>query len=516
MTTLKFLRHWGRRSPVSDDRTANAIAGPQRRLADIDWFVAFALLSASVGLGARLLQRSDTPLWLDETFTGAIAGEPTFTATLRQVFLDVNAPSYYLVAHFWTSLTSLSNDALRAPALLFGLIGPVVCLAGIPGLTSRGRWLWFSLAALWPPAIIYSNEARGYSLVFALSIANTIAFARIYARHTLGSALLWSTSVSALLLTHYTVVFFVFVQGIFLIVSCRTRLFRFWPAILPVVPALAFMAFHSKRVMEFADPQIAWYPLVHATDLVQITIWTLGGYGATAALIAFGAMLAWRRHRNIARLGEQVSSRADASWIAASAGVVGWGVFLILCMFRPNFSFRYLIVFAPPILLGLVLITENAAMVRRYIPGALLLLATAQTVPYLLADRKSFNLFEFETGSQFLMDAGVGHVTFLWDNPTNRIEAPEQMDLVADFFFKRAGYRTDVKAIRIPEGADPNDVLSAAASNAGAGFIWVYDPNVRLTAATRFPPRFDETKFACHDKLTGRAAVLSCMRRKDP
>ncbi len=479
----------------------------------LDPFAAFGVLALAFGVALRLSQRENLPLWLDETITAAIASEPSLGAVLRQSLLDVNAPAYFVIAHLWSSLTSFSNEALRAPALAFGLAAPFLCLAGAPGLSARARWMWVALVALWLPAIIYSNEARGYSLLYALAVANTVAFIRFLAQRTQTSALLWAATVSALLLTHYIALFLAVAQGLLLLAVLGRRAFGFWPAILPLAPALAFMAVHSARVLEFADPQYSWYALVDAATVPRIYIWTMGGLELAMAMAVCAVILvAGRLYRDRQATSGPMSGRAP--WLAALAGAAGWAIFIAFCMIRPNFTPRYLIVFIPAVMLGVAAVAERAGSVVRIAPALVLLLAFFQTLEYRNTDRRQYNVFEFQSGARFLMDAGARSVTFFWDNPNNETAAPEQMKLVGEFFFKRAGRQIEVTSARTPFGSDPNLTLVERAADVGAGFIWLYDREVRRTAALKFPPRLDEalSDFHCHSHSNARVVALACIR----
>ena len=69
---------------------------------------------------ARINLMPGAPLWLDECWTGAIAGQPTWRTTIDQIWLDANAPLYPLFMHAWIGLFGESNASLRLPSLLFG------------------------------------------------------------------------------------------------------------------------------------------------------------------------------------------------------------------------------------------------------------------------------------------------------------------------------------------------------------------------------------------------------------
>jgi hypothetical protein len=100
-----------------------------------------------LGFAIRTTVGADAPLWLDETFTGAIAAQPSLWSVVHQILQDVNAPIYCLLAHAWSQLFTLSNQSLRFPALVFGSIAPLLCLIPTPGIARRTRLLWCSLIA---------------------------------------------------------------------------------------------------------------------------------------------------------------------------------------------------------------------------------------------------------------------------------------------------------------------------------------------------------------------------------
>ena len=321
---------------------------------------------------------------------------------------------------------------------------------------------------------------------------------------------MWCGSASVLLLTHYLALFLVAAQAAILLAALGARLFQFWPASGPMFAAMAFMAAHSSRVREFADPNVAWYPLLTIKQLPMIVDWMWGPLWAAAVLLC--VLLIYNRFSQKAPSSPVEPVSSDATWLAVFAGAVGWIAFLVLCFLRPNFAARYQIIFAPALLLGLALLAERACEIRSYTSIALVLVAIAPGLGYLNSDRHSLNAFEFESGSQFLMGLGAHEVTFLWDNPLNQVMAPEQMDLVGGFFFKRSASNAIVRSIRLPVGTDPNLALAAETKKPYSGFIWVYDLAVRSTAAIKYPPHFDPALYRCHATAMRSPVVLACIR----
>lgn len=77
-------------------------------------------MTFTVGILRRPIFGLDTPLWLDETFTGAIAIEPDITVMIQQCLRDVAAPVYYWMMWVWEKL-----------------FGPVRCRSAFPACSSR-------------------------------------------------------------------------------------------------------------------------------------------------------------------------------------------------------------------------------------------------------------------------------------------------------------------------------------------------------------------------------------------
>lgn len=476
---------------------------------------AAAFVSAVV---LRLVLFVERPLWLDETFTGAIAAEPTLGGVLRQTLLDVNAPGYYFLAHFWASLFSLSNDSLRMPSLLLGLAAPLLTLIRTPGLGWRARLIWFASIALWGSAASYSNEARCYSLLYFCGVANTVAFMRLLGNIRPGPVLLWGLSAAAMILVHYVAVFLIAAQGVILLWQVRGRFWTLWAAVIPLAPTALWLLVHLTRIREFAQENVAWYPYLTSEYLPGIAI-AIFGAAPFLCITFFAGVLIFERNNAPAPVEEDERWSDIKPWLAVAAGIGGVVVFVIVAFIRPSFTPRYLFVFAPACLLLLPLLCERIAARLPAAPAICLALITAQGWYTGLAYDMRFD-YQYETGAQFLIKSGARKVAFLWDSPANQVEAPEQIQKVGGFFFDRAGAKIDTTPVRLPLSADPMIELAKMATTPDSGFIWVYDVNVRHTAAARRLPRFaDVTRdFDCqrsglfyeNELMVG---ALSCIRK---
>lgn len=98
---------------------------------------------------------------------------------LRAILAAIHPPLYGLLLHIWLGLTGGAPTLLRAPSILFFLIG-------IWTLSRAARWMggeecgtsmiWLSV--LWPFGFHYARLANGYSASFLLIAAVTWAYLR--------------------------------------------------------------------------------------------------------------------------------------------------------------------------------------------------------------------------------------------------------------------------------------------------------------------------------------------------
>src|SRR5581483_6440693 len=122
--------------------------------------------------------------------------EENLRGVLGKSLLEANAPLYSIFIHLWSQLFGLSDTALRAPSLIFGIAAVFVALIPAPGIGRQTRIIWCALAAVWIPAFWYAQEARAYSILFFLCMICTVAYARLLATPDMRRATIWSTSAS--------------------------------------------------------------------------------------------------------------------------------------------------------------------------------------------------------------------------------------------------------------------------------------------------------------------------------
>ncbi|SLN30505.1 glycosyltransferase family 39 protein [Oceanibacterium hippocampi] len=171
-------------------------------------FILFAMILAG-GLAARAVMIG-IGLWRDEgsTYFDAMAGG--FSDLLATVaWSELNPPGFYLLMRGWIELAGAGEIAMKIPATLFGLLllPALYCLARA-GASGRVATAGGLLAAFWaataPEMIIYSHEARPYSLSALLVIATVAAFIRAATVGSAGRWALFTLAATALLYVQYT------------------------------------------------------------------------------------------------------------------------------------------------------------------------------------------------------------------------------------------------------------------------------------------------------------------------
>jgi uncharacterized membrane protein len=473
------------------------------------------ILSVAVALFLELWFERE-PLWLDEAWTIAIAGQSRWGDFFHQVYWDVNAPLYYLFIHLWQSVFGLSDLSLRLPSLVFATATPLVAaLSRTEGLPDEDRLTWAAILALWFPALSFAQEARCYAMLLLICTLQCVAFIRLLQAPDLRRAAVWASLAALSILTHYDAIFPAAMQGLVYLTVYRSRAVKTWPAALAFVPAFGWLLYHLPRIVLFAKPSIAWYALLQLSDLTQIGGFLIGSVEALAGLVIVAALaliirLAWPRR-------SRVEGPEPYVWWAVAPSVVGAVILVVIGFFRPSFTFRYLTPDAPGILLGLVLVAR--VIIGRRVGLAyvelIVLLGFATIGRVYAGDRMAPHSYNYEVASRMLEKSHPRRAVFLWDHPVDPILHPEQLAAAGDAFFHRDGLRLAVDPVILKPGEDPNARLMKEAAAPGSVILWVYDTEVQGTAARRYPPRIStlDPSWLCRRYGGGdRFAVYACER----
>jgi hypothetical protein len=470
------------------------------------WHVDIGALALSILLlGTTVLNftaYAGQPLGVDEVWTGMIAGQSSVFAMIHQCEIEVNGPLSYVIAWLWAHFGGLSNFGLRLPSTLFACATPLVALAPRRLIPATARMIWAVLLACWLPEFAFAQLARCYALVVLLATANTVAFARLLERPSLGAAALWSVLGALLILDHYFAA---------ILIACQALIF---------IPALTEPALKIALLSHFAKPGVSWIDPLTLADLPDV-VGFLTGSLFSAAVVALGLGLGWFLDTRRARSSETPRHREGAGALmltaamAALAAVISVGLGFVFPILTP----RYLTPEVPGLMLAVALLAERFSRAWPLLPT--LIAASAVSVVMGLAAHTGFvsqpavTAFSFENAAKALMAEDPRGLVFFWDNPVSQGGDLEQLANVGNFFFKRAGRAIPVEAVSFVGAADPNAVLLSKAKAPGIDILWMFDRDVAGTAAVTYPPDIDrrDPRWTCHDFGSGDIGVFACHRR---
>jgi mannosyltransferase len=157
----------------------------------------------------RAFRLDGQSLWYDEAVTAQLARSSPAELT-RWTANDIQPPLYYYIVSGWGRLAGWSEWSLRWPSLVFGVLLTPLLAVVARRLTRQPRVALLAalLAALHPLLLYYSQEARMYSLLLALSLLAVFSILRgaWLAGHWRFSAL-YVLAATAAIYTHYFALF---------------------------------------------------------------------------------------------------------------------------------------------------------------------------------------------------------------------------------------------------------------------------------------------------------------------
>jgi Dolichyl-phosphate-mannose-protein mannosyltransferase len=482
-----------------------------------------ALLCIAVSIPLRIAVGVDRPFWLDEAWTGAIIAQGDLQHLFQQIYLDSNAPLYWVLMYGWGKLFGYSDLVLRLPSLLFGIAAPILIARshGSPGLGKDDRLVWAAMLAVWFPAIWFSQEARCYSLLLLACTGQALAFARLIAKPTLGAACAWAAWSTLAILIHYHAAFVTLFQGLGYLVVCRRHAVRTWPAALVFTPALAWIAFHLPRLLEFTRPGLVWYSTLSFEDIVDIGSFISGTPALPLFILVAIAASVWKRARSResgARVHARLTDRPIEAWVVVAASLGAIALMIVIGIFRPFLMPRYLIPAAPGFTLGIVLLWKLCnppwANSLRTLVVASLCASAVFTIKVARAPVAP-SIFSYEAAAQDLADKGITKLIFAWDNPTSAAIEPSTLDALGRFFFGRLDRDVAVTPVYLRNEVDANAAILDRARSRQTGILWLYDLNIHDTVARTTPPRIEsrDPAWVCRNYAPQNFGVLACYRR---
>lgn len=477
------------------------------------WRLPLLAAALVLGLGGRLAYSAHAPLWFDETFTGVIATQPTFSALIKWCLQELTGPAFYVPMWLWQKLAGSSDFALRLPSIVLSVLTPLAILWF--GHRDRDLRLWWAIfLLLWVPIFAVAGEARSYPETFALAAAQAVLFIRLIERPSISGASLWISVSSLLVLCHYWSAIPCFVQGGGFLAFHRARAVRTWPALIFLLPALAWSWFHLPAVLAFTvggSTGIDGLPWTAVLDVPEMLLGT--GFGGAVVLVVIAISLVLTG----ARGGWRGAGRPSPEAVLALCAIGSIALSLILAFVRPGFAPRYLMASMPGLLFALALWARWMAardarpvviVIASLLATATGLLVTIMRVPDLDPRHK----FELERPSAWLAERPPADLVVFWDGPVAEASSDAALAEVGGFFLRRAGHGVDVRVARVSARQEPNRaVLKLANARENSAILWFANDGL---PASRTPQveRYD-ARFECRDFGGGVVTMTACRPR---
>ncbi|MFO0891454.1 MAG: glycosyltransferase family 39 protein [Isosphaeraceae bacterium] len=315
---------------------------------DLDLAARVVMLVATalvcVGLRVRHLDRDS--LWYDEVVTMRLArtANPVELIVLLGRIDGTRAPLHPLLLQAWVRVFGPSELSGRSFSAACGVL--TVLLVYVLGRTlhdeSTGRWAAW-LAAVCPPLVYYSQEARMYSWLVLLTCLSWLLFARFREKAGLGSMLLYGLILAALAYSHPLGLFMIAAHGAaYLLVRKSLALnFRSW-IVIQLGVLLAVLPWIRRYLDHGTDYPL---PLYSARYLFAVPIEYVGGNGlvllACVLIIAAGLVSG-------ATTTKAAESRILLTWLAVPPVAMYLASWIVRPIFGPP---RYHLFIAPAYLI---------------------------------------------------------------------------------------------------------------------------------------------------------------------
>ncbi len=336
----------------------------------------------ALALVLRVIFLAHKGLWQDEVFSVLFARAPSAEFWHVLATAEANMALYYLALREWIRLFS-SDAGVRMLSVIPGVLTVPAIYALAMRLYSRRAALWAAgLLTVNACAVVYSQEARGYSLLVLFVALSSLAFLRVLERASFLNVALYALATVAAFYSHFYAVFVVLAQVCALGLLPRSRVA--WKALVISWAVLALAMIPGLRVVLLSrGSNLWWLPRPGLLEIYRtITFLAAESGKAVGAVLAFFLLIpicialreAWKTWR--------LRGKSEESFRAAFAALgllVPMVATMALSVWRPMFFHRFLIICLVPFLL---LAAEGLASMqrrRRILAGAIVALSLVAT-----------------------------------------------------------------------------------------------------------------------------------------
>ena len=363
---------------------ANPVSGTKNR------YTILALIIL-LGLALRLYGIGSQSFWYDEVATMKTIQKP-FINLMAYCFINGHSPLYFLLLRFWTFLFGFTETAARLPSVLFG-ISSIYLLFLLTRLLFNIRSALFSafFMAISVVHILYSQEARLYSMLVFISVLATFLLVKALGLRSRSMWLGYSASILMTLLLSSVGVLVLLFHVIFMLL-CRKFYRNSFPLFVSSVFAAIIAALPLFVIIiksRFA-PLLSWIPPISLIGIEKtfanfmffrwpslVDAKLAVGYHLVAFFFASICILAlWRLFKE----GLTANGILLLSWFA----VPHFTIFVISLFISPMLVTRYLLFASCPlyILLATYVSGLKNRVWRAAVLSAILILSIASLVQY--------------------------------------------------------------------------------------------------------------------------------------
>jgi hypothetical protein len=320
----------------------------------------------------RLVGIADEPIWLDEAIS-ATRSDGSLAKVVEKSARDSHPPLYFSGLSLWKRIAGRSPTALRSFSVVTSLAGIALVTIGVFQWKGRYPALLAGLVlAVHPLDVYYAQEARMYALVSALSALSYLLlwhWARARVRGRDGWFLLagYTTTASAIILTHYLGIVILLTQGLIVAVAMafvvnghRLIAFAAAPIGVSVLFAPWIMYLHSLDLRIHKAYLLDWMHPPTLTDVSSVLFrFLVVGVehqppALGTALLAVACLVA----------GHWLARRVEHRWVIIAAGLIVVPIAIAVASshaFAPVFyAPRFAMLVLAPVVVGLsVMVTDG-------------------------------------------------------------------------------------------------------------------------------------------------------------
>lgn len=313
----------------SSDYPARRVGGPlppwlgddatTRPIPSEVWITGALVVIAAV---IRIVVLNNQSYWMDEALTAYEARLPFGAMINTVVHVETTPPLYFVLIWAWAHVFGNGEVALRSVSMLAGVaLVPLAYLSASELVSRRAGVIAAALVTFNPFLIWYSQEARTYMLLAALSGASFLWFIRARRKPSRRNLAWWAIWSSLALCTHFFAGFLVAPEALWLLWTARSRV---------AAAAVALVAAVQVAMLPFAfldtGHGVGWIAVIarHVRISQAIAEWgvsimyrrtplAVGLLGGAALIVAVGLLLA---------LGGDPRARRGAAVAAVIGGAV--------------------------------------------------------------------------------------------------------------------------------------------------------------------------------------------------